>query len=295
MSGTGQSREPVAIMPIEFWTEYSGEGADMKAADWVRWVKKGDSMRSTVAEKVSRLKKGMVGEEIWAVIKPYYERWKEGQDAPVIGMPLDAAPFATKEMVRVLAQVEIRSVEDLANAEEAALNKLPIPGIIGMRAKAKALLDTRANLAPVSVNNFLDYVNAGFYRLTIFHRVVKDFVVQAGGYTAGPVTPVVKAPTSPAIVLESKNGLKNVKGSIAMARTSAPDSATSQFYINTVDNPSLDFKSDSEPGYAVFGSVITGMDVIDKLNAVPVRVDLLSGLTHLPVTNVVILSALQTK
>lgn len=151
------------------------------------------------------------------------------------------------------------------------------------------------NLAPVSVNNFLDYVNAGFYRLTIFHRVVKDFVVQAGGYTAGPVTPVVKAPTSPAIVLESKNGLKNVKGSIAMARTSAPDSATSQFYINTVDNPSLDFKSDSEPGYAVFGSVITGMDVIDKLNAVPVRVDLLSGLTHLPVTNVVILSALQTK
>jgi cyclophilin family peptidyl-prolyl cis-trans isomerase len=80
-----------------------------------------------------------------------------------------------------------------------------------------------------------------------------------------------------------------------MARTSAPDSATSQFYINTVDNPSLDFKSDSEPGYAVFGFVITGMDVIDKLNAVPVRVDLLSGLTHLPVTNVVILSALQTK
>lgn len=151
------------------------------------------------------------------------------------------------------------------------------------------------NLAPVSVNNFLDYTNAGFYRLTIFHRVVKDFVVQAGGYTAGAVTPVVKTPTSPAIVLESKNGLKNVKGSLAMARTSAPDSATSQFYINTVDNPALDFKSDSEPGYAVFGSVISGMDVIDKLNAVPVRVDLLSGLTHLPVTNVVILSALQTK
>lgn len=150
MSGTGQSREPVAIMPIEFWTEYTGEGADLKAADWVRWVKKGDSMRPTVAEKVARLKKGMLGEEIWAVIKPYYDRWKEGQDAPIIGMPLEAAPFATKEMVRVLGQVEIRSVEDLANAEEAALNKLPIPGILGMRAKAKALLDARANLAPVS-------------------------------------------------------------------------------------------------------------------------------------------------
>lgn len=150
MSGTGQSREPVAIMPIEFWTEYTGEGADLKAADWVRWVKKGDSMRPTVAEKVTRLKKGMLGEEIWAVIKPYYDRWKEGQDAPIIGMPLEAAPFATKEMVRVLGQVEIRSVEDLANAEESALNKLPIPGILGMRAKAKALLDARANLAPVS-------------------------------------------------------------------------------------------------------------------------------------------------
>jgi len=150
-------------------------------------------------------------------------------------------------------------------------------------------------LAPVSVNNFLDYVNAGFYRLTIFHRVVKDFVVQAGGYTAGTLGPVIKTPTSPAIALESKNGLKNVKGSLAMARTSDPNSATSQFYINTVDNPALDYKSDAEPGYAVFGSVISGLDVIDRLNAVPVRVDLLSGLTHLPVTNVVIISALQTK
>ena len=151
------------------------------------------------------------------------------------------------------------------------------------------------NAAPISVNNFLDYANAGFYRLTIFHRVVKDFVVQAGGYTATGLTPVIKPPTSPAITLESKNGLKNVKGSIAMARTSDPNSATSQFYINTVDNPALDYKSDGEPGYAVFGSVIAGADVIDRLNAVPVRVDLFSGLTHLPVSNVIILSAVQTK
>ena len=147
-------------------------------------------------------------------------------------------------------------------------------------------------LAPVSVNNFLDYVNAGFYRLTIFHRVVKDFVVQGGGYTAGPV---IKPPTSPSIVLESKNGLRNTKGTIAMARTSDPNSATSQFYINTVDNPALDYKSEADPGYAVFGSVISGLDVIEKLNAVPVRVDLLTGLTHLPVSNVLVFSASQTK
>ena len=150
MSGTGQSREPVAIMPIKFWTEYTGEGASLKADDWVQWVKKGDSMRPTVSEKISRLKKGMIGEEIWAVIKPHYDRWREGLEKTIIGMPLEAAPFATKEMIRVLAQVEICSVEDLANAEEAALNKMPIPGILGMRAKAKALLDARANLAPVS-------------------------------------------------------------------------------------------------------------------------------------------------
>ncbi|MEY2731009.1 MAG: Peptidyl-prolyl cis-trans isomerase precursor [Pseudomonadota bacterium] len=154
-------------------------------------------------------------------------------------------------------------------------------------------LDPQA--APISVNNFLDYANAGFYRPTIFHRVVKDFVVQAGGYTAGALGPVIKTPTSPAIALESNNGLKNVKGSIAMARTSDPNSATTQFYINTVDNPSLDYKSPTEPGYAVFGAVVTGLDVIERLNAVPVRVDLLSGLTHLPVTNVTIISALQTK
>ncbi|MBM3388460.1 MAG: hypothetical protein FJY26_02990 [Betaproteobacteria bacterium] len=146
--------------------------------------------------------------------------------------------------------------------------------------------------APVTVNNFLDYVNAGFYRLTIFHRVIKDFVVQGGGYTAGPT---LKTPTSPAIRLESQGTLRNVKGSIAMARTAEPDSATSQFYINTVDNPSLDYKSDAEPGYAVFGSVITGLDVVERLSMLPVRLDLANGLTHLPVTNVTILSAVQSK
>ncbi|MEY2593171.1 MAG: Peptidyl-prolyl cis-trans isomerase precursor [Pseudomonadota bacterium] len=146
--------------------------------------------------------------------------------------------------------------------------------------------------APVTVNNFLDYVNAGFYRLTIFHRVIQDFVVQGGGYTAGPT---MKAATSPAIKLESKGALRNLKGTIAMARTSDPDSATSQFYINTVDNPSLDYKSDAEPGYAVFGSVITGFDVVERLSNVPVRFDFANGLTHLPVTNVTILSAVQSK
>lgn len=146
--------------------------------------------------------------------------------------------------------------------------------------------------APLSVNNFLSYVNAGFYRNVIFHRVVKDFVIQAGGFTAGPT---VKAATNSAIKLESNNGLLNRRGTIAMARTNVPDSATAQFYINTVDNPSLDFKSEADPGYAVFGQVITGLEVVDQIAAVPVTVNLPNGLTHLPQSNITILFATQTR
>jgi cyclophilin family peptidyl-prolyl cis-trans isomerase len=146
--------------------------------------------------------------------------------------------------------------------------------------------------APISVMNFLDYVNAGFYRGTIFHRVIKDFVIQAGGYTSGPV---VKVPTSPAITLESNNGLSNLRGTVAMARTTDFNSATSQFYINTVDNTSLDYKSATDPGYAVFGKVITGLDVVDSIAGVATRFDLGSGLMNLPVSDVVIALAQQTK
>ena len=146
--------------------------------------------------------------------------------------------------------------------------------------------------APLSVTNFLNYVNAGFYSGVIYHRVVKDFVIQAGGYTTGPA---IKTATRSAIKLESNNGLSNVRGTIAMARTSAADSATSQFYFNTVDNLSLDYKSDTEPGYAVFGKIITGLDVMDQIAAVPVKVDVANGLTHLPQTDVTILLATQSK
>lgn len=146
--------------------------------------------------------------------------------------------------------------------------------------------------APKSVDNFLAYVSAGFYTNTLFHRVVSGFVIQGGGYTAGPV---IKTPGNPAIALESQNGLSNLRGTLAMARTAAFDSATSQFYVNLVDNTSLDYKSAAEPGYAVFGKVVTGLEVVDAIAALPVRVDIATGLTHLPQTNVVVLSASQTK
>jgi cyclophilin family peptidyl-prolyl cis-trans isomerase len=117
--------------------------------------------------------------------------------------------------------------------------------------------------APVSTENFVRYVQEGFYAGTIFHRVVRGFVVQGGGYLPG----MVEKPTHPAIQNEASNGLKNIRGSLAMARTQTLRSATSQFYINVANNSALDHRGINPPdfGYAVFGRVLSGMDVVDKI------------------------------
>lgn len=115
--------------------------------------------------------------------------------------------------------------------------------------------------APISVENFIGYVNENFYDGIIFHRVIKDFMIQTGGHRFD-MTP--KPPSKPPIVNESNNGLKNVKYSVAMARTRIPDSATSQFFINHKDNAFLDGQK-GRPGYAVFGKVVKGMDVVEKI------------------------------
>ncbi len=118
--------------------------------------------------------------------------------------------------------------------------------------------------APVTVANFLNYADIGFYDNTLFHRVVNDFVIQGGGLG----TDSIIKDTLPAIELESNNGLSNQRGTIAMARTSAPDSASSQFFINSIDNDFLDYQNSNNPGYAVFGFVIEGLDVVDTINEV---------------------------
>ena len=120
--------------------------------------------------------------------------------------------------------------------------------------------------APRSVKNFLQYVEEKFYDDTTFHRVMDSFMIQGGGYTKN----YRRKPTHAQIRNEANNGLKNVRGSIAMARTSDPHSATAQFFINVVDNPPLDHKNTSRNGwgYAVFGHVIEGMDVVDKIRYV---------------------------
>jgi len=120
--------------------------------------------------------------------------------------------------------------------------------------------------APKTVDNFVQYVKDGHYNGTVFHRVIPTFMIQGGGMTADMTEKKTRAP----IPLESKNGLSNVRGSIAMARTNDPNSATSQFFINVQDNPRLDAANARDGnGYAVFGKVISGMDVVDKIRAVP--------------------------
>ena len=130
----------------------------------------------------------------------------------------------------------------------------------------KGIIEVQLNRtkAPITVENFINYVNDGFYNGLCFHRVLPDFVIQGGGfYPNGNY----KAPSDP-IKIESDNGLKNLKGTIAMARSSEPNSATSQFYVNTEDNPELDYPSFDGYGYTVFGKVIEGMNVVEEIELV---------------------------
>jgi cyclophilin family peptidyl-prolyl cis-trans isomerase len=128
-------------------------------------------------------------------------------------------------------------------------------------------LELDAAKAPISVENFLGYVKAGHYNGTVFHRVIDNFMAQGGGFTAD----MQQKPTRAAIKNEANNGLSNLRGTIAMARTTDPHSAMAQFFINLVDNPRLDFVSEQNGhtwGYAVFGKVVEGMDTVDKIRAI---------------------------
>ena len=131
-------------------------------------------------------------------------------------------------------------------------------------------LELDAKRAPVSTKNFLSYVDKGHYNGTIFHRVIPGFMIQGGGFAPG----MKQKPTDAPITNEADNGLKNTTGTIAMARTGDPHSASAQFFINVADNAALDHRSKTPPGwgYAVFGKVTQGMDVVKKIEAVPTTV-----------------------
>ena len=158
----------------------------------------------------------------------------------------------------------------------AVLSLLPLAGTPAAAANPRVKLMTNYGLivvelypdkAPESVKNFLRYVREGHYNGTLFHRVIPGFMIQGGGFDKD----FHQKPTHAPIKNEAGNGLKNLAGTIAMARTSDPNSATAQFFINTVDNAFLDHKDDSERGYgyAVFGKVVEGMDVVKRIESLP--------------------------
>ncbi len=147
------------------------------------------------------------------------------------------------------------------------------------------VIELNEKAAPVTVKNFLTYVKEGFYDGAIFHRVIPNFMIQGGGFTAQMERKETHAP----IINEGKNGLKNDRGTIAMARTNNPNSATSQFFINHKNNDSLNYIENKDPGYAVFGKVIEGMDVVDAIAQVMTTMRM--GMRDVPAEPVVIKSA----
>lgn len=152
------------------------------------------------------------------------------------------------------------------------------------------VVDLDSAKAPKTVDNFLKYVQSGFYNGTVFHRVIDGFMIQGGGFTPD----LNQKPTNPPVVSEAQNGLKNQTYTIAMARASDPDSATAQFFINVRDNQGLDFPNAMGNGYTVFGKVISGTQTIDRIRKTPTMVapaPKFGRMADVPTTPVVIESA----
>jgi cyclophilin family peptidyl-prolyl cis-trans isomerase len=168
-------------------------------------------------------------------------------------------------MIRRLTVITLALVF-AASSEGAAMEEKKVnPSVIIETSLGSITIELSQDKAPKTVANFLEYVKAGYFNGTIFHRVIKGFMIQGGGLSAD----MKNKPTQPPIQNEAANGLKNTRGTIAMARTAEIHSATSQFFINTVDNAFLDHRSTSPDkfGYCVFGKVTSGMDVVDKIEA----------------------------
>jgi cyclophilin family peptidyl-prolyl cis-trans isomerase len=172
-------------------------------------------------------------------------------------------------------------------------NVVPKPRVTLTTTMGTVVIELEPAVVQVTADNFLAYANAGFYNGTIFHRVIPGFVVQGGGFT-GVAGTALTAQTGAraAIALETNKGLSNTRGTIAMARTPAPDTATSQFFFNTVNNLELDYQSAASPGYAVFGRIVSDLAVIDAMSAVATRTVGVNA--DVPLTNIVVQTAAQT-
>lgn len=179
-------------------------------------------------------------------------------------MPMIHKTFLKMLVAGVMTSALVSNAQDAKPAETTQ----PLKGIVKATletSKGTIEIELDADKAPLSVQNFVNYVKKGHYDGTIFHRVIPGFMIQGGGFSAD----MSQKPTDKPIQCESKNGLKNVKGAIAMARTGDPHSATSQFFINVKDNANLDFPSFDGWGYAVFGKVTKGIEICDAIVSVP--------------------------
>lgn len=173
------------------------------------------------------------------------------------GKDKDRTEEETVEAVPKKAAAEKRNMIEMRESKGLKMAKL-------QTSMGDIVIELNEKAAPVTVKNFLSYIEEGFYDGLIFHRVMPDFMIQGGGFTPD----MAQKKTREAIVNEAANGLKNDRGTIAMARTPHPHSATSQFFINLKDNDFLNFAGHSNPGYAVFGRVAEGMEVVDEIAAV---------------------------
>ena len=180
-----------------------------------------------------------------------------------------------KNILFILAIIALSiSINKSEGIAEVKVEKGGNPLVLIKTSKGDIKVELYKEKAPISVENFLSYVNDEYYNETIFHRVIKDFMIQGGGFT----TDNKQKPTKDPIKNEAKNGLLNERGTIVMARTSAVDSATSQFFINQKDNKFLDHGV-RDYGYAVFGKVVEGMDVVDKIAAIPTETVTIESIT----------------
>ena len=189
----------------------------------------------------------------------------------------------TSQAIDTLAPAAPRLVTD------ASFKALLDPQVTLVTSRGTVTLELSSNQAPTTAANMLAYANDGFFDATLFHRVIPGFMVQGGGFNTGLVQ---KTPTYSPIPIESNNGLLNLRGTVAMARTNDPNSATAQFFINLVDNAFLNYASAASPGYAVFGRVVTGMAAIDSIATVATAT--VGPFGDVPVTDILITSASQT-
>ena len=207
--------------------------------------------------------------------------------APALADEAKKAPAATTKAAETKAPAAAPAAD--AKAKEAGKPAATSGTIVEIKTSEGTLkIELDDKNAPVSAKNFAGYVADKFYDGTVFHRVIDGFMVQGGGFTADG-DKLSEKPTKAAIVNEGKNGLKNDRGTVAMARTPDPNSATAQFFINLVNNDRLNFPNPDGHGYAVFGKVVEGMDVVDKI--AKVKTGMKAGMGDVPVVDIKILSA----